>query len=83
MYEVLDIPKMVRIAGHIRQRKKPIAGFKSTLLLRPGTDLGYIPPNSELRLVSGYWECHTQLSNKKILKKLAESLDAVAFLCYK
>lgn len=72
---------MMKVRPQIRRRTKPLNGFNSTILLRPGTDLTLIPPNSEIRYANGSWECHTMLSNKKILKKLAKTLDAVAFLC--
>ena len=83
MYEVLDVKKMMKVSSQTRRRAKPIAGFNSTILLKPGTDLSLIPPDSEIRYANGSWECHTMLSNKKILKKLSKALDAVAFLCYK
>lgn len=83
MYEVLDVKEMMKARSPIRKRTKPISGFNSTILLRPGTDISIIPPNSEIRYSNGSWECHTQLTNKKILKKLAKTLDAIAFLCYK
>ena len=80
MYEVLDVKQMMKVSPQTRRRAKPIQGFNSTILLRPGTDLSLIPPNSEIRYANGSWECHTPLTNKKILKKLAKRLDAVAFL---
>lgn len=83
MYEVIDVKQMMQVASPTRRRTKPINGFNSTILLRPGTDISIIPPDSEIRYTHGSWECHTQISNKKILKKLAKELDAIAFLCYK
>lgn len=70
----------MKVKSQIRRRTKPISGFNSTILLRPGTDISIIPPNSEIRFSNGSWECHTQLTNKKILKKLAKTLDAIAYM---
>lgn len=83
MYIVLDIPKMMKVKGHSRTRRKPITGFNSTILLKPGSRIDLIPPGSELRYSDSAkcWEVHTPLSNKKIVEKIAKELDAIAFLC--
>lgn len=81
MYVVLDIPKMMRVKSQTRNRKRPISGYNSTLLLRPGTNISLIPPNSEIRYTNGSWEVHMQIHNKKIVEMLAKRLDAIAFIC--
>jgi hypothetical protein len=80
MYNVLDIPEMIKAKHATRNRKKPIIGFHSTILLRPGTELDLIPPGSELRFAYGQWEAHLPIKNKEIVKKLAKALDAIAYM---
>lgn len=82
MYVVLDIPKMTKIKNlHTRRRTKPLAGYHSTILLKQGSKLDLIPPGSLIvRNQDNIWEAHLPLKNKEIVKKLAEALDAVAFL---
>ena len=81
MYIVLDIPTMMKTKTQTRNRRKPIKGYNSTLLLRPGTPVDLIPPGSEIRYANGSWEVHTPLHNKKIVEMLAKQLDAVAYMC--
>lgn len=80
MYNVLDVPAMMKAHSATRRRKTPIKGYGSTLLVRPGTNLDLIPPGSEIRYAYGSWEIHIPITNKKIVKKLAKALDAIAFL---
>ena len=80
MYVVLDIPYMVRAVNTSKRRTTPLRGYNSTLLLKPGTDISILPPGCEIKRVGDLWECHTPIANKKIVKKLAKRLDAVAFL---
>lgn len=80
MYNVLDVPAMIKTKHPIRNRKKPISGYESTLLVRPGTKLDLIPPGSEIRYAYGQWEIHMPIKNKKIVKKLAKALDAIAYM---
>lgn len=80
MYNVLDVPAMMKTKHPIRTRIKPINGFESTILLRPGTPLDLIPPGSEIRYAYGSWEIHMPIKNKKIVKKLAKALDAIAYM---
>lgn len=81
MYIVLDVPTMMKASTHTRRRQKPIKGYNSTLLLKPGTEINLIPPGSELRYAYGSWEVHMPLSNKKIVEKMAKTLDAIAYMC--
>lgn len=81
MYVVLDIPTMMKTKTPTRKRTKPISGYKSTLLLRPGTNLDLIPAGSEIRYTHGSWEVHMPITNKKIVEKLAKVLDAIAYMC--
>ena len=81
MYIVLDIPTMMKKPStHVRKRQKPLAGYDSTILVRGGTKLDLVPPDSEIRFVGGVWEIHMKIKNKKIVEKLALALDAIAFL---
>jgi hypothetical protein len=81
MYIVLDVPTMMKTSTQTRRRQKPIRGYNSTLLLRPGTDIQHIPPGSEIRYANGSWEVHTPIANKKIVENMAKTLDAVAYMC--
>lgn len=82
MYIVLDIPTMTKIKNpHTRRRTKPLTGYHSTILLRQGSKLDLIPPGSLIvRNTDGEWEAHTTIANKEIVKKLAEMLDAIAYI---
>ena len=80
MYNVLDVPAMMKAKHPIRNRKKPIGNYGSTLLVRPGTKLDLIPPGSEIRYAYGSWEIHMPITNKNIVKKLAKALDAIAYI---
>lgn len=82
MYVVLDIPTMTKIKNPTtRRRTKPLAGYHSTILLRQGSKLDLIPPGSLIvRNQDNIWEAHLPLKNKEIVKKLAEALDAIAFI---
>jgi hypothetical protein len=80
MYVVLDVQEMMKAKHPVRRRQKPVNNFKSTLLLRPGTRLDLIPPNSEIRYAYGSWEVHMPIANKKIVEKLAKHLDAIAYM---
>lgn len=81
MYEVIDVSAFPKVNPQIRRRQKPVRPYSSTILLKPGTNVELIPPDSEIKYVSGYWEVHMPLTNKLIIKKLAKELDAIAFLC--
>ena len=66
---------------HVRRRTQPLKGYHSALLLRPGGRIDLLPAGSLLvKTQDGFWEAHIPIANKKITKKLAELLDAVAFL---
>ena len=80
MYNVLDVPVMMKANFTARRRIRPIKGYHSTLLLKGGTPLDLIPPGSEIKRVGDLWEVHMPIKNKNIVKKLAKALDAVAFL---
>lgn len=80
MYVVLDVKKMMNSSPHTRRRTQPLAGYNSTLLLRPGTKIDLIPPGSELRYTHGNWEVHMPISNAEIVKRLAKELDAIGWL---
>lgn len=83
MYEVLDVKVMVRDirTQQVRKRTKPLRGYESVLLCKPGTSMKWIPPNSLIKKTpEGYWEVYTLIKNKKTLKMLAKVLDAVAYL---
>lgn len=80
MYNVLDVPAMMKTNPPIRRRNKPIKSFGSTLLLRSGTSLDLIPAGSEIRFSYGSWEIHMPLTNKRIVKRLAKQLNAIAWL---
>lgn len=80
MYNVLDVPAMMKTNPPIRRRNKPIKGHGSTLLLRSGTPLDLIPEGSEIRFAYGSWEIHMPLTNKRIVKRLAKQLNAIAWL---
>ena len=82
MYEVLDVPRMTKIKQpHTRRRSQPLKGYHSTILLKGGTDISLLPPDTLLvKNAEGLWEAHMTISNKLIVKKLAKALDAIAFL---
>ena len=80
MYNVLDVPEMMKANGSIRRRNKPHRGHGSTLLLKSGTSLDLIPEGSEIRFAYGSWEIHMPLRNKRMVKRLAKQLDAIAWL---
>lgn len=80
MYTVLDIPKMMKIPSHTRNRRRPVNGFKSTILLRGGKKIDIVPPQSEIRRVGDLWEIHMQLTNKRIVESIAKELGAIAWL---
>ena len=82
MYNVLDVPKMTKVKNHhTRRRNFPLAGYNSTILLKKGSKIDLLPPDSLLvRNQDGEWEAHTPISNKEIVKRIAESMDAIAWL---
>lgn len=80
MYTVLDIPKMMKIPQHTRNRRRPINGFTSTILVRGGKKIDIVPPNSEIRRVGDLWEIHMPLTNKRIVEQIAKDLEAIAWL---
>lgn len=80
MYVILDTEEMAKTKHPIRRRQKPIKGYGSTLLVRPGTKLDLIPPGSEIRFAYGSWEIHMPIDNKKIVEKMAKVLDAIAYM---
>ena len=80
MYVVLDVNEMMKAKHPIRRRQKPIGKFGSTLLLKPGTPIDLIPAGSEIRFSYGSLEVHMPIKNKKIVKRLAKALDAIAYM---
>ena len=83
MYEVLDVAVMVREikTSHVRKRTKPINSYDSTFLCKPGTSIKWIPAGSLIkRTPEGYWEVHTKITNRELIKRLAKALDCVAYI---
>lgn len=80
MYVVIDVKDMMAVSAQTRRRQQPISGYNSTILLRPGTKLDLIPPGSEIRYANGSWEVHMPLTNKTIIKRLAQQLNAIAWM---
>ena len=80
MYNVLDVRAFPQVNVAVRRRNRPVKPFGSTILLRPKADINLIPPNSEIKCVRGHWEVHTPLTNKRIVKRLAKELNAIAWL---
>lgn len=80
MYELLIDPEEVKPKSILR-RKRPIVGYESTILLKPGSSVALLPPGTEIRRIhNGMWEAHLPIKNKKIVKNIAIRLDAVGFL---
>jgi hypothetical protein len=80
MYVVLDVKDMMATSPHTRKRQQPVKPYNSTLLLRPGTKLDLIPPGSEIRYAYGSWEVHMPLANRTMVKRLAQELNAIAWM---
>ena len=90
MYEVLDIPKMIRIKSpHVRHRKKPPSNRKQwggMILIREGTSmqqLRLLPSGSEIKICmqdKTVWEVFIPISFNKNIKLLAKRLNAIAFM---
>ena len=79
MYYVLDVSGMLKASPTARKRNKPLKDKKSVIMLRPGTIIDMLPPNTEIRRVGDVWEAHMDLSNKVIVKRLAKHLNAIAW----
>jgi hypothetical protein len=83
MYEVLDVTAMVRDikTSHVRKRSKPMNRYHSTFLVKPGTSTKWIPADSMLkRTPEGFWEVHTPIKNRELIRRLALALDAIAYI---
>ena len=95
MYEVLDIPKMMKVkAPHIRNRSRipKDSGGKhkqkwgGLILVRAGLSkeqMNLIPDGSSLRMCysdPSVWEVYVPASFKHSKKLLAKRLNAVAFM---
>ena len=96
MYEVLDVPRMMRIKSpHVRNRKNLPTQIRrgpnrihwgGMILIREGTSmqqLRLIPDGSEIKLCiqdKSVWEVYIPKEYKKSLKLLAKRLDAIAFM---
>lgn len=79
MYYVLDVNGMLKASPTARRRNKPIKDKKSVIMLRSGTCIDILPPNTEIRRVGDVWEAHMDIANKVIVKRLAQHLNAIAW----
>lgn len=82
MYEILDETAMSKVKSkQIRQRQKPNRDYGGVILLRFGTKLDLLPEDSTVkRNADGYWEAHITIKDKEIIKNLAKTLDAIAYI---
>lgn len=81
MYEVLDADSYRNIKiPSIKLRKRPLNGFFGSFVLKPGTNLRFIPADTKIYYRDGVWEAHTKEKNKKIRENIAKKVDAIAFL---
>ena len=80
MYEVLDEEKLQNSKTSARHRKQPLKGYNSALLLRGGTPLDLIPPDSEIKRIGDLWEVHMKIGNKTIVRRLAKKLKALGYI---
>jgi len=79
-YTVLDPVRMKNITGRAKTRKSPLKHTAGVLLITSSTDIYKIPENCLLQKSNEVWELHIPKDYNKSLKKLAKTLDAVAYM---
>ena len=91
-YKVLD-PAKFKYAEKLRNRTRPKANHVGIILVDSSCNLKYIPEDATLTTPLtprvNFWEIHLKNNGKygqygeENIKKLAKTLDAVAYMCYK